>query len=107
MSSFVIRKKEADSDPVSFRAKAPAKMTLSRLFYYFVEDYNDQHPEHMLEYIDQMGQPYGWIFYFKPAWYRPFDRRYADPAKTIQENKIRENTVIVCKRAIPGRFEIK
>jgi len=97
--TFVIRKKADDSDPVSFRAKAPAEMSLSRLFYYFVEDYNDQHPEHILEYIDPMGRPYGWIFYFKPAWYHPFGKRYADPAKSIQENKIRENTVIVCERA--------
>lgn len=96
--TFIVRKKATDPEPISFRAKAPAEMTLGRLFYYFVEDYNEQHAENPLEYADSFGRPYGWIFYFKPQWYLFFNKRYADPAQTIKENNIGENTVIVCER---------
>lgn len=105
--TFVIRKKAGDSEPISFRAKAPAEMKLSRLFYYFIEDYNDQYMNDTLDYSDDWGQPYGWIFYFKPNWYRLFSRRYADPSKTIKENNIIENSVIVCERRDVLEKEVK
>ncbi len=97
--TFVVRKKAEDPEPASFRAKAPAEMKLGRLFYYFVEDYNEQHSGDLLEYSDQFGRPYGWVFYFKPRWYLFFSKRYRDPAQTVKENNIGENTVIICERA--------
>lgn len=97
--TFVLFKKEGDADPISFRAKAPEAMKMGRLFYYFMEDYNDQHVESRLAYTDKLGHPYGWVFYFQPKWYLLFSKLYINPDKTIQENNIQEDTVIVCKRA--------
>lgn len=97
--TFIVRKNADDPKPISFRAKAPAEMNLGRLFYYFIEDYNDQQIEEKLEYIDNFGRPYGWIFYFKPKWYLFFSKRHVDPAKTIKGNNIQENTEIVCERS--------
>lgn len=105
--TFVVRKKAEDPEPISFRAKAPAEMKLGRLFYYFMEDYNEQHADDMLEYSDRFGRPYGWVFYFKPRWYLLFSKRYRDPAQTVKENNIGENTVIVCERADILEEEVK
>lgn len=97
--TFVLNKEEGDTDPISFRAKAPEAMKMGRLFYYFMEDYNDQHVESRLAYTDKLGHPYGWNFYFQPEWYLLFSKRYINPDKTIKENKIQEDTVIICERA--------
>lgn len=105
--TFNVRKKTTDPEPISFRAKAPAEMKLGRLFYYFIEDYNEQHAENALEYVDNFGRAYGWIFYFRPQWYLLFGKRYADPAQTVKENKIGENTVIVCERTGILKEEVK
>jgi hypothetical protein len=93
--SFVFHKKMNDPEITTFRAKAPAKMVFGRLFYYFINDYNDRHRESPIEFLDQENHPYGWIFYHKPFWIR---RRYIDPDQFISKNRIRENSVIYCKR---------
>lgn len=96
--SFVFHKKEDDKKYTHFRAKAPAYMTMERLFYHFMDDYNTKNAEGPIEYADKYGKPYGWIFYFRPRWYLFFAKRYIDPQSTIGENKIRENSVIICVR---------
>ncbi len=93
--SFVFHKKMNDPEITTFRAKAPAKMVFGRLFYYFINDYSDRHRESPIEILDQENHPYGWIFYHKPFWIK---RRYIDPDQVISKNRIRENSVIYCKR---------
>ena len=94
--SFVFNKKMNGIDITTFRAKAPQKMVFGRLFYYFINDYNERHPESTIEFIDQDVQPFGWVFYLKPSWIGR--RRYIDPDQIIRDNRIKENSIIVCQR---------
>ncbi len=93
--SFVIRKKVSDATPTHFRAKAPVDMELGELFYYFINDYNERHPDDKIIFTDQLGEPYGWLFFKRMPLYRS---RLLDAEKSIYNNKVNENSVIECKR---------
>jgi hypothetical protein len=95
--SFEFQKKGDDAWYTNFRAKAPTDMELGTLFYYFINDYNERHPEGRIHYINGHGTPHGWMFYKKPRWYNLFTQ-YIDADRTIFINNIRENDVIVCAR---------
>ena len=96
--AFDFKKKAADENMTSFRAKAPKEMVFGKLFYYFINDYNDRNPDEKIEYLDENRKPYGWIFYFKPKWFSSI--RYIDPEETNSFNFIKENSIIICKRVI-------
>jgi Type VI secretion system, TssN len=95
--SFEFQKLTSDAHYTNFRAKAPADMELGELFYYFVNDYNERHPNAKIQYIDSLGDPHGWTFYLKPKWYT-LKTKYIDWDKTIYSNRIKENDVIICSR---------
>jgi hypothetical protein len=95
--SFEFQKNGNDSFFTNFRAKAPVDMELGQLFYYFINDYNERHPQGQIHYTNATGKPYGWMFYKKPKWYTILTT-YMDSEKTIFLNRIRENDVIVCSR---------
>jgi len=95
--SFEFQKRTSDKYFTNFRAKAPVDMEFGQLFYYFINDYNDRHPNDVIRYVAETGQPNGWIFYKKPKWYT-FITRYIDADRTIFLNKIKENDVIICSR---------
>jgi Type VI secretion system, TssN len=67
--SFEFQKKKEDQHYTNFRAKAPADMEFGQLFYYFLNDYNERHPNGKIEFLNEQSSPYGWIFYKKPRWY--------------------------------------
>lgn len=92
---FEIAKKLTDSKKTYFRAKAPEDMLLGDLFYHFINDYNDLHSETPIEYDGAEGVQ-DWIFRTKPKW-NNFSK-ILDPQLTVNGNKIRENTVIICER---------
>jgi hypothetical protein len=94
--SFEFEKKFDDNEVTSFRAKAPKYMKYGRLFYFFINDYNSRHPESKIDYIYDKSKSYGWVFYVKPNWYESLS--YINPDETIAENRIEENTVVICKR---------
>jgi len=94
--SFEFEKKFDDSEVTTFRAKAPKYMKFGRLFYFFIDDYNNRHPESKIEYIYDKSKPFGWIFYLRPNWYET--QTFIDPDETIADNRIEENAVIICKR---------
>jgi hypothetical protein len=96
--AFDFKKKAADEHVTSFRAKAPKEMVFGKLFYYFINDYNDRNPDEAIEYLVTGKKPFGWIFYFKPKWFSKI--RYLDPEETNSNNLIKENSIIVCKRVI-------
>lgn len=96
--SFVIQKQLADTHETNFRAKAPVDMEMGELFYYFINDYNERHPQDKIEYINHSGEPFGWVFYQKPQ-FLSWRTRYVDAGKTIFNNGIRENNVIICDRS--------
>lgn len=95
--SFEFMKTRQNKAITNFRVKAPKAMRFGRLFYFFLMDYNERHPENPVEIMDaQSKDPSEWIFYFKPNWYSSL--RHIDITKTVDENGIKENTVIICKR---------
>lgn len=97
--SFEFQKNGHDSFFTNFRAKAPVDMELGELFYYFINDYNERHPQGQIMFTNGTGKPHGWMFYKKPKWYTILTT-YMDAEKTIYLNRIRENDVIVCSRIV-------
>lgn len=97
--SFEFQKNGQDAFFTNFRAKAPVDMELGELFYYFINDYNERHPQGQILFSNGTGKPHGWMFYKKPKWYTILTT-YMDADKTIFLNRIRENDVIVCSRII-------
>lgn len=95
--SFEFQKNGQDPYFTNFRARAPVDMDLGELFYYFINDYNERHPNGQILFSNGTGKPYGWMFYKKPRWYTILTR-YMDADKTIFVNRIRENDIIVCAR---------
>lgn len=82
---------------INFTIKAPKHMEFSRLFYIFINDYNDRHPEDTIEYINnETNEPDQWMFYFQPKWYKSL--RHIDFSDTIVDNNIKENDTIICER---------
>lgn len=97
--AFQFRKQTGDQHYTNFRAKAPKDMELGRLFYYFINDYNERHADSRIEFLDPGGEPYGWVFYKRAKWYM-LTPRYIDPEKSAFANGIRENDVIICSRLL-------
>ena len=97
--SFEFKKQTGDSHYTNFRAKAPRDMEFGELFYYFINDYNERHPNDKIQFISNSGEPHGWIFYKKPLWHTIITN-YKDAEKTIYINNIRENDVIICSRCL-------
>jgi hypothetical protein len=95
--SFQFQKKTSDTFFTNFRAKAPVDMEFGQLFYFFINDYNERHPNAKIQYTNEKGEPYGWFFYRKPKWYQ-FGNGFIDDTKTFFANRIRENDIIVCLR---------
>jgi hypothetical protein len=95
--SFEFQKNKRDPHFTNFRAKAPADMEFGQLFYYFINDYNERHPNGKIEYVNERGEAFGWMFYRKPRWYS-LRTKYIETDKTFFINHLRENDVIVCKR---------
>ncbi|MDX1270537.1 TssN family type VI secretion system protein [Bizionia paragorgiae] len=95
--SFEFRKQENLNDVTNFRVKAPEAMEFGKLFYFFINDYNERHPESKIEFIDNATmEPQGWIFYFKPNWWSSI--KHINFLKTISGNNIKEDNVIICQR---------
>ncbi len=97
--SFEFEKQAGDTHLTNFRAKAPIEMEFNQLFYHFLNDYNEHHLNSKIQFTDSSGDPHAWIFYKKPQWYS-LSNRYIDPEKTITNNHIRENDVIICSRSL-------
>ena len=94
---FVFKKNEQSKTSTSFKAKAPVGMQLGRLFYFFINDYNSRHPESQISYVNQEGEPYGWVF--MKAGKKLFGNKKAmDPDDSIYGNNIRENDELFCNR---------
>lgn len=96
--AFEFQKKNNDNELTNFRIKAPENMEFGKLFYFFIEDYNERHPDGTIEFLNEKSQaPYGWNFYFKPNWVG--NTQHIDFSKSVLSNNIKENDIIVCRRA--------
>ncbi|MFT3701411.1 MAG: TssN family type VI secretion system protein [Agriterribacter sp.] len=97
--SFEFKKKYGDQAITNFRAKAPVDMDFGELFYYFINDYNERHPDSKVEFVNGTGEPNGWIFYKKQKWHT-IKTNYIDADKTVFNNHIQENDIIICSRSL-------
>lgn len=93
---FELTKKSIDTKRTYFRAKAPEGIELGELFYHFINDYNELHPETPIEFVNEEYEPNEWLFILKRKWYQK--KKILDPLMSIRDNDIRENTVIICDR---------
>ena len=90
--------KEAETNEISnFRLKAPEQMEFGKLFYFFINDYNEGNPESPIAIQDRNRELYDWVFYSKPNLFGT--RKHYDFNKTIQSNGLKENDVVICQRA--------
>ncbi len=95
--SFEFRKNEDEDDITNFRVKAPQAMEFGKLFYFFLVDYNERHPEGEIEILDEKTQvPCSWSFHLKPNWWSTVKRINFN--KTVAANNIKEDSVIICNR---------
>jgi hypothetical protein len=95
--SFIFNKNESSSGLTTFRAKAPVGMKFGRLFYFFINDYNDRHPEGPISYLDDNHEPCGWIFKKVRNKFLGL-KETIDPDGSVYGNEIRENDLLYCHR---------
>lgn len=93
---FEIAKKAGDGRHTYFRAKGPETMRLGEFFYHFMNEYNESYSQTPIEFKSRGFEPFEWWFHRKPRWYQL--TKVYDPERSIRENGIRENTVVVCDR---------
>lgn len=96
--SFELPKRFNDSNVSNFKFKAPVNMTFNDLFYGYLNEYNDAHRDNQIEYQDQSGNAYGWLFFVKTG--SRWKTVILDPHLTISQNGIKENFIIAPKRYI-------
>ena len=73
-------------------------MLLGDLYYHFLNDYNELHSETTIEFVDKYSIAQEWWFRAKPKWYQR--NRILDPELSIKDNKIKEDTIIICERIV-------
>jgi Type VI secretion system, TssN len=93
---FELAKRQGDTTLTNFKAKAPVSMLFGELFFLFMYDYNERHPDGPVQYLAG-GQPQGWLFYRKHAWWKR--RVYLDPHNTFKANGVQDNDIIIAERA--------
>ena len=95
--SFEFQKNIDDHEVTNFRVKAPMNMEFGKLFYFFINDYNERHPQSPITFLNANSQEaYSWNFFFKPNWLGI--SKHLDFSKTVAQNNIKENDIIVCQR---------
>lgn len=93
---FEFLKTSADTNFTNFKAKAPVTMTLGDLFLIFINDYNERTPTSPIQFTNEAGRPFGWVFTKKTAWWqRPL---YLDPDLDFSQNKLTDNATIIARR---------
>ena len=87
-------------DPVSERitGKASEDMIFGQWFQRMIDDCNLKSPSSPIEYQNNEGGFYEWVFYTKPSFFKR--RFYIDPDLTLAENKLRRKDLITAKRVV-------
>ena len=93
---FWMSRRFADALYHDFTSKAPYQMQLGDLFAIFMTDYNRLKPDQTLQYLDNQGRSFGWLFYAKRSWWQR--RQYYDPDYTFEDNFLRQGSIIVAER---------
>jgi hypothetical protein len=93
---FEFLKSTNETSITNFKAKAPYNMPFGELFYIFISDYNESHPQNAIEVSDSRQVTYSWIFHKRTPWWK--SSNHIDPDLTFQENGIINNDIIICTR---------
>ncbi len=94
--NFMFHKNTREQHMTRFKAKAPKDMGFGRLFYFFINDYNDKKTTTKIEMTEDSGNPCGWYFYTKPKWYGTL--KQVDSEMTVEKNQLGDGDVVVCQR---------
>ncbi len=94
--NFMFHKNTREKHMTHFKAKAPKDMDFGRLFFFFINDYNDKKTTIKIEMTENSGNPYGWYFYTKPKWYGAL--KHIDSEVTVEKNQLGDGDVVVCQR---------
>ncbi|MDC1161813.1 TssN family type VI secretion system protein [Tenacibaculum sp.] len=96
--SFEFKKTgEEDDEVTNFRVKAPENLEFGKLFYFFLNDYNERHPEGTVTFLDTDNKSQKWVFFRKPSFFKSL--KHIDYSKTITANNLKEDDVIICQRS--------
>ena len=94
--NFMFHKNAREEEMTSFKAKAPKNMDFGRLFYFFINDYNEKKTSSKIEMTEDSGDPYGWYFYSKPKWYGA--SKHIDSELSVENNDLQDGDVVICQR---------
>lgn len=94
--NFMFYKNIREEHMTSFKAKAPKDMDFGRLFFFFINDYNDKKATAKIKMTKDSGDPYGWYFYIKPKWYGA--SKHIDSEVSVEKNHLEDGDVVVCQR---------
>jgi hypothetical protein len=104
--SFVFNKNPQTRDLTTFRAKAPIGMSLGKLFYFFINDYNSRYPDSGISYANDYNESDEWVFFRIKN--KLFHLKEAlDPDELIYGSDIRENDILLCKRIVTNKKTLK
>lgn len=92
---FKLKKKETENESL-FRTKAPVDMVLGDLLYHFINEYNEAQSETPIVYANENAQTDKWYFRTEKKGWRA--GRVLNPGLSIQENKLKEDDIIICDR---------
>lgn len=90
-----VRRKYFDLREELFPLTVPARWKLGRFFHHFILD-EERNGAKTFEKEDDAKNPYGWQFYC--ADFGGVVRKYLDPQRTLEENRVRKNSIIVARR---------
>lgn len=94
--NLIFQKKANEKQIINFKVKAPRAFEFGKLFYYFINDYNEKNPNSRIHFVDEANEPYGWYFYTKPKWFGSSE--YIDPELAVDTNNIKDGETIICQR---------
>lgn len=95
--NLLFYKNKDDKHLTSFKVKAPKDMVFGRLFYFFLNDYNNKKTlRDKIEVLDAQDNPMGWYFYKKPQWYST--PKHIDSDLKVELNKLKDGDSVVCQR---------
>jgi hypothetical protein len=96
-----VRRQYLDMREELFPLMAPARWKVGRFFHHFILDEESKGAK-AFEKHDEANNPYGWQFY--STGFGGIIRKFLDPQRTLEENNVKKNSVIVARRVKTARL---
>lgn len=91
---FLMKKGGGQAKESKFTVKAPLNMKIGDIFHYFLNNYNEQHPDGPVMANSKLA-PFGWYFYVKTGW---MQKEVVNPNMSVFRNQLTQDTVIYARR---------